>query len=1035
MSNWTKEQQEAIDKEGMNIIVSAGAGSGKTAVLSERALRKVQDGIDVDRLLILTFTKAAAYEMMIRIRDKIKENGLDEQVEKIEKAYITTFDSFALSIVKRYHAVLNISKQVSIIEESVISLIKKEILDRIFEDFYIKNNPKFNHLIRDFCEKDDRELKTSILKINEKLDMKYDKNIYLDSYFTRFEREQIEKDILDYVEYLKKERDRLGPELDKIRLEVNGDYYQNFWESLEPLFESTTYDDFKQSLDCKLPSLPRGSSETVKKSKERIGKLLDSLREKCIYENKEEMIETILSTRDYIEAMIEIIKKLDKEVLQYKYDHDIFEFVDISKMAIQIVKEHPEIQKELQDSFEEIMIDEYQDTSDLQEEFIRLIENNNVYMVGDIKQSIYRFRNANPYIFKEKYDHYASHDGGYKIDLVKNFRSRKEVLDDINHIFDFIMDDNFGGADYSSSHRMVFGNQTYIKEGKTEQNYQTEIYDYTYQKNSEFTRDEVEAFLVCQDIKEKVGSHYQVFDKDKKSLRDITYQDFVILMDRSSKFELYKKIFEYEKIPLTILKDENIMNQIEIYLINNLIELVLKASKKEFDTAFRYAFLSIGRSYLFEMNDQELFTILKEKKYFDTEIYHHLEPFFSKIKTLDIENFLIQLIDEFGFYTKLIQVGNVELSTNNLEYIIETASNLKKLGYTLEEFSLYLKNTIESGREIKIPANSGFGNRVKIMTIHKSKGLEYPICYYTGLSSTFNVSDLKDKILFDNTYGIITPYFKDGYGDTIYKSLFKEKFYLDEISEKIRLFYVALTRCKEKMILIADLKEEESNLEDGKVEDSRRLAYNSFLEFLKSIYEELLEYRKEIDLEKVPMSPDYKKRNSSNLEELITPSKETIRVSEVEISKKVDTKEKFSKSVKEILSKEQIKSIEFGKEVHRVLEYLDFNHPNFDTIDSWLASKIRTFLLLPLLSKREEATIYKEYEFLENKEGKEYHGIIDLMLVYEDHIDIIDYKLKKITDEDYCKQLEGYQSYIESITKKETNIYLYSILDEKLTQL
>ncbi len=1035
MPNWTKEQQEAIDKEGTNIIVSAGAGSGKTAVLSERALRKVKDGIDIDRLLILTFTKAAAYEMMIRIRDKIKENGLEEQVEKIEKAYITTFDSFALSVVKRYHSVLNISKQVSIIDESVISLIKKEFLDQIFEEFYRENDSNFNHLIHDFCMKDDQELKDSILKINEKLDMKYDKQDYLNSYFTKFQEGTIEKDIEQYVNFLKKERNRLSSELDKIRLEVTGDYYQKFWESLAPLLESNTYDDFKKSLDRKLPSLPRGSSETVKKSKESINKVLESLREKCIYKDREEMIETILSTRDYVEAMIEIIFRLDQKVLNYKRDHDVFEFVDISKMAIQIVKEYPEIRKELQDSFEEIMIDEYQDTSDLQEEFIRLIEKNNVYMVGDVKQSIYRFRNANPYIFKEKYDRYARQDGGYKIDLVKNFRSREEVLHDINHIFDLIMDDNFGGADYSSSHRMIFGNEAYIKEGKTNQNYQTEIYDYTYSKDSEFTRDEVEAFLVCQDIKEKVESHYQVFDKDKKVLRDITYQDFVILMDRSSKFELYKKIFEYEKIPLTILKDENIMNQIEIYLINNLIELVLKASKKEFDTAFQYAFLSIGRSYLFEMSDQELFTILKEKKYFDTELYHHLEPFFSKIKTLDIENFLIQLIDEFGFYTKLIRVGNVELSTNNLEYIIETSSNLKKLGYTLEEFSLYLKNTIESGREIKIPANSGFGNRVKIMTIHKSKGLEYPICYYTGLSSTFNVGDLKEKILFDNTYGIITPYFKDGYGDTIYKSLFKEKFYSDEISEKIRLFYVALTRCKEKMILIADLKEEESTIEDGKVEDNRRLSYHSFLEFLKSIYEQVIEYRKEIDLTKVPMSQDYKKRNSKNLEEVISPSSEIISVSEIEIPQEIKTKEKFSKSVHEILSKEQVKSIEFGKEVHRVLEYLDFNHPNFDSIDSWLASKIKTFLDLPLLSRREEATIYKEYEFIENKEGKEYHGIIDLMLVYEDHIDIVDYKLKKITDENYRKQLEGYQSYIESVTKKKTNIYLYSILDEKLTEL
>ena len=1035
MPNWTSEQQEAIDKEGTNIIVSAGAGSGKTAVLSERALRKVKDGVDIDRLLILTFTKAAAYEMMIRIRENIKKAGFKEQVQKIEKAYITTFDSFALSVVKRYHANLNISKNVSIIDESVISFIKKEILDQIFDEFYQKENPQFEHLIRDFCIKDDKELKESILKMNEKLDMKYNKSEYLDSYFTRFERKNIEEDIRLYVEELKRERDKIYSELDKIRVEVDGDYYQKLLSSLKSIFECDTYDTLKNSLNVTLPSIPRGSSDEVKKSKENIGKILNSLREKCIYQDQEEIIEVILSTKNYIESILEIIKVLDKRVLKYKYTHDVFEFVDISKMAIQLVKENDDIRTELKNSFDEIMVDEYQDTSDLQEEFIQSISNNNLYMVGDIKQSIYRFRNANPNIFKEKYDSYARKKGGYKIDLVKNFRSREEVLKDINYIFGLIMDDRFGGADYKSTHQMVFGNQIYNKEGKTSQNYQTEIYNYIYDKDSEFTKDEIEAFLVCQDIKEKIHSHYQVFDKKEGKLRDISYHDFVILMDRSSKFDLYKKIFEYEKIPLTILKDENIMNQMEIYLVSHLIELVLKASKKEFDKTFEYAFLSVGRSYLFEMSDQELFRILKDKNFEDTELYHLLEPFISQIATLDIENFVIGLIDSFQFFTKLIRVGNVEIATNNLEYIIETASNLKKLGYTLEDFSIYLQNTIESGKEIKIPMSSSLGDCVQIMTIHKSKGLEYPICYYTGLFSTFNVSDLKEKILFDSTYGIITPYFKDGYGETIYKSLMKEKYYLDEISEKIRLFYVALTRCKEKMILIADLQEEESILEDGKVEDNRRLAYNSFLQFLISIYDHLDDYCKQIDLKKVPMSLDYKKRNSKHLKEILSENGKKISVNEIHIREEMETKEKFSKAVKEIFSPTLVKSVEFGKEFHRILEYLDFKQPNLDGISSWMAKKIQAFLDLSLLSNLKEATIYKEYEFLDERDQKEYHGVIDLMLVYEDHVDIIDYKLKNIMDSEYQKQLDGYRCYMENLTKKKVDVYLYSIIDEKLTQL
>ena len=175
MPSWTKEQQEAIDSEGMNIIVSAGAGSGKTAVLSERALRKVVEGVDIDRLLILTFTKAAAYEMMLRIRKKIKQAGLEEQVAKIDKAYITTFDSFSLSIVKKYHDRLNISKNVSIMDGSVSNFIKRNTLDKIMDELYLHPDEKFERLVTDFCLKDDREIREAILKLNDKLDMRYDK--------------------------------------------------------------------------------------------------------------------------------------------------------------------------------------------------------------------------------------------------------------------------------------------------------------------------------------------------------------------------------------------------------------------------------------------------------------------------------------------------------------------------------------------------------------------------------------------------------------------------------------------------------------------------------------------------------------------------------------------------------------------------------------------------------------------------------------------------------------------------------------------
>jgi len=607
MPKWTKEQSEAINLEGCNILVSAGAGSGKTAVLSERALRKVKEGVDIDSILILTFTKAAAYEMMLRIRDKIAKNGFTEQVNRIDKAYITTFDSFALSIVKKYHDRLNLEKNVSIIDSNVISLLKKETLDEIFNEYYHNEDEVFLKLITDFSLRDDKEIKKYILDVNDKLDLKYDKNEYLTSYLEVFyNKDNDDKRKEEYEKLLYKIINKINTLLKTLEISLDGDNYFSFLEVLTPLVEAKTYDEIKKKLDIKLPRLTKNSTDSEKNAKEEIKNYLEELKQLTIFESSTDMVNDYLSTYDYIKVMIEIIKKLDDKINNYKMKNNAFEFVDISKLAIDLVIKYPDIKEELKSYFNEIMIDEYQDTSDLQEKFINLIENNNTYMVGDIKQSIYRFRNANPFIFKTKYDNYAKGIKGKKIDLNKNFRSRKEVLDNINKFFDFIMDDDFGGANYQESHRMVFGNETYINEGKTNQDYNINIYNYQIEKDSlyqKYTKDEVEAFIIATDIKKKIKEKYQVFDKDTCLLRDITYNDFVILMDRSSKFTLYKKIFEYMKIPLTILKDENIMDQNEVNLVKNILKLIECLENKIFEKSFKYSFTSIARSYLFSYSE------------------------------------------------------------------------------------------------------------------------------------------------------------------------------------------------------------------------------------------------------------------------------------------------------------------------------------------------------------------------------------------------------------------------------------------------
>lgn len=1040
MPRWTEEQQQAIDLEGSNILVSAGAGSGKTAVLSERTLRKVKSGVNIDQILILTFTKAAAYEMMLRIRDKISKAGLLEQLNRIDKAYITTFDSFALSVVKKYHDRLNLAKNIAIVDENVISLLKKEVLDEVFEKFYKENSSCFEKLITDFCLRDDNEIKKYILDLNNKLDLKYDKEIYLDNYVSKYyDTDTIKARVNEYETLLKSNISKIESILRKLEIILDGDDYFKFYDQLEPLLNATNYDEIKNSLDITLPRLPKNSGDEAKKLKDSLNKQIEVIEDMCIFDSTDDMINDYLSTKDYIVAIISIIKALDEKINIYKMNKNVFEFTDISKLAIRLVRDNEDIRLELKNYFNEIMIDEYQDTSDLQEQFIKLIENNNVYMVGDIKQSIYRFRNANPFIFKEKYDNYAKELGGRKIDLNKNFRSRGEVLANINQIFDDIMDDNFGGANYQESHRMVFGNSTYINEGKTDQDYNFDIYNYHIEKDSiykKYKTEEIEAFIIAKDIQDKINNNYQIFDKDTLILRKIRYSDFVVLMDRSSKFTLYKKIFEYMKIPLTILKDENIMDQNEVYLIRNILKLIECLENKDYDNTFKYSFISIARSYLFNYSDEDIFHTMTNNLYFDSEIIIKAKTILEMLPKLNLKELINCIVDTYDFNMKLINIGNVQMGISVLEYFKNLSESLQDIGYDYHKFIVYLDDIISSKKEIKIPVSVGDDNSCKIMTIHKSKGLEYPICYYSGLGASFNVSELKEKILYDNEYGIITPCFKNGYQDTFYKNLLKQKYYFEEIGEKIRLFYVALTRCKEKMIMIASLDENSTDKDNYIVSDVIREQYRSFLDILKSIYEDVDSRIVDIQLDNIPISNDYKILNVNKLPDNLSTDVK-LNVSEYTYEKQILTKEHFSKSVNSLIDKNTMNNMRFGTKIHKLFELVDFKNPEFDKLAMTDYEKqcIIKFLSQPLLTNINSANIVKEYEFYTNIDNEEKHGIIDLILEYDDHIDIIDYKLKSINDINYVKQLDGYRKYIENKSRKKVDIYLYSIIDETMEKL
>ena len=1033
MPRWTDEQMDAINKEGTNIIVSAGAGSGKTAVLSERVLRKLRDGTKISEMLILTFTNAAAFEMKERIRKKIKnDSSLVEQLDLIDASYVTTFDSFSLSMVKKYYYLLDVDKNLTVADKNIIDNKKREYLDIIFDKYYENPTEDFLKLISDFCVKDDVEIKDAILNLSSKMDLLPEKEEYLDKYIdTYYNDNYINSRIKEYLDKVNSKFNHLLNDLQELLSLAENKFYEDLEIVINKYSKAKTLEEKIIALKEKIPNLPRNSSEELKTLKESITNQKTDLIKYISFNNEEEIKETILSTKSYAIVFIDIIKKLDQMIWDYKKHNNTFEFIDIAKLAIKVVKDNPNIRDNLKNGFKEIMIDEYQDTSDLQEIFINLIENNNVYMVGDIKQAIYRFRNANPNIFKNKYDKYSVLDNGYKIDLLKNFRSRSEVLNNINLIFNPVMDNNIGGAEYKESHQMIFGNTSYNEAGKTNEDYNMDILNYIYDKECGFTKEEIEIFTIARDIESKVKNKYPIFDKDTGLIHDAKYSDFCILIHRTKDFDLYKKIFEYLNIPIEKYTSTDITQDNEINIIKNIITLIISVIKEKIDIEFKYAFISILRSYLYRLDDEEIFEYFVKDNYKESELYRKIENLCADIEVLSISKIIELIIDSFNIYEKSITVGDTYKLDIRLEYILKLSKQYEVLGCTLEEFRDFLDNLNGDNMSLECNFNDSREDSVKIMSIHKSKGLEFNICYFSGFYGKFNMKDLNSRFIFSNKYGMILPYYKDGIGTTIYKTLYKDDFLIDEISEKIRLFYVALTRAKEKMILVTSIEENESFNE--LVPDEVRIKYSSFNSILKSIYYTVSPYIKDIDIDRLNVSRDYNLIKKVNYKDQIDKSNEKINNIEINIDNHFITNKHFSKGSHEVLDEETFSKMQFGTYIHYLFELFDFKNPDYSYIEKEYVNYIKYFVESRI--DFNTCDIYKEYEFIYKKDNIELHGIIDLLLVYKDKVMIIDYKLKNIDDDNYLKQLNGYKEYIEHKLGKETHIYLYSVLDKKLEEL
>ena len=1037
-----KDRDGALHSKEGNHLISAGAGSGKTFTLANRIIElmaeKNPDGTykrHFSELLVMTFTKKAAAEMKDRTRKFLRESGkYDDLLPEVENASIVTFDAFALQIVKKFHYELGLGGDVQNLDEGIINIKKKELLEQILMEKYegVKSGKeeRVASLIRRHEMKDDDDIANIVLKLLAQADLCPDK----DAFFDELPKQEFSDSLMDeaiqaFFNYQKELVNKTYEDLLS-----NAGLFEDCQEALDEnlkiiqsLSEITDYDTFHSALTTIKFKQYRGLDEEAKKTKDSLmGPFNDAKGAVKAHGESKAIKERILRTKDDVLEIIDLAKRLSERIDAFKKEKNAWSFADIAKLAAKAVT-IPSVKKELQERYHYIMIDEYQDTSDLQEAFVNSLECPNVFQVGDMKQSIYGFRNANPSLFLSKYKDYQAHKGGTLYQLSANFRTRGPMLESINDMFDEIMTTEVGGVDYRNGHALAQGNKSYV-EGSVDHHAVLVKYGAVYNED----RGKTEAQLIAEDIQRKVAEKYQIFNKEKKVYRDCTYSDFAVLVDKRTELDAYKKVFSEYKIPFEASeKGERSEAEITIALKNlSRFAVIFEESGEQAEKEKKHLYVSLSRSFLLRNKDKEIFEGLKvNDKWKESPLYRFFFEHHKELLSANLEDALALFIEHFEIIEKLPLLGEVKENYELLDSFEHLAASMSKLGYKLKEFSEYFEQLEKYDESFNVAPSFSGNDVVRYLTIHQSKGLEYPIIYLPSLFHSFesqmnrkaNNSAYKTSARF----GLIIPSIQDeieaqnGIEDTTQSTVyaFVEKLLAkkEALSEKMRLFYVALTRAKEGAYLYEMDKGDKPLVSDPR--NAKR--FDDFLDCYSN--------KKGTLKVEVTSGPTGHKGNGRSLAGDFKPF-EYHSISVTPYVKNV------ARASKEAHGLPDEGALRFGEKLHRLLELSDFASKDSSWIKEDAERKlIQGVLSLSLFEKAGEAKVYHEYAFYD--EDNDLNGIIDLLLVYPDHIDLVDFKTSNIEDEAYVKQLDSYSEYLKKVFNKPIKRYLLSIVGQTFKEI
>jgi ATP-dependent helicase/nuclease subunit A len=927
---WTPEQQKVIDLRNRNILVSAAAGSGKTAVLVERIITMISEGpepVDIDRLLIVTFTNAAAAEMRERIGKAIEEKikfmpentHLQKQITLIHSAQITTIHSFCLNVIRNYFNTIHLDPSFRIGDEAELTLLKSDVLEDLLEQYYEEGKEEFLDFTQNFASgKTDTGIEELVLKLYS-FSMSYPwpedwieekRQAFAITSLAQMDQTEWMKSLISNIRTIMDDMKQRCFEAIQVCEEADGPSaylpaLRNDMELLDSLSGANNYEEYYNAFaevtfarlsGKKEDGVTPEKKEQVKAIRDDVKNALKDLKNNYFFQSPEEMLQDIQAMEKPMSVLLELTKDFVSAFAERKADKNLVDFNDLEHFALRILVKKQEgavlptaVADELSEYYKEILIDEYQDSNLVQETILTSISSErygkpNLFMVGDVKQSIYKFRLARPEIFMGKYDTYDTRDVFdnaenlyQRVDLHKNFRSREVVLNSINYIFEQIMTKKLGNINYDEKVALYPGadfgedaegisqdteillvsvdpeevienteegiaedraswktseGQTKTDEIKGEEFAPLSVSD----EEEEYTAKEIEAKAIAKRIKELTDPVNGMMIRDKNGeLRRAGYGDIVILLRTMSNWsEVFADTLAGEDIPAHTETQSGYFSTLEIRTILNLLKIIDNPRQDiPFAAILRSPIVGLTSNELAEIRiprrkvsmyeaaveyvglESEMAGEIVEEKL--SKFLEKLTQYRNMVHFFSIHELILKVLEDTGYYYYAAAMPGGEKRKANMDMLVQRAVQFENTSFSgLFHFVRYIeklhKYDIDFGEAKLVNENA---NTVKIMSIHKSKGLEFPIVFVAGMGKNFNNQDSRSKLLIHPDLGLGPDYVDYELrvkAPTLIKKVIQKELMLENLGEELRVLYVAMTRAKEKLILTGGVKKLEEKL-------------------------------------------------------------------------------------------------------------------------------------------------------------------------------------------------------------------------------